>query len=190
MTPLPDLFIALNPRPLVPGGLHSFVPNLLLTVAVAGAAGGVMGARLHITEWRLALWLMSMTVPVAYTWTGGDGGGTPGCHMGVPPWHLSLGGADSEILTNIALLIPAGATAFVWADASHRLAALTAALAIPAVVEAGQYLVPSLGRSCQFGDVLNNQIGVLVGWSLVAGILAVNRIWPGSRGTSAADGAD
>ena len=55
---------------------------------------------------------------------------------------------------------------------------------MPPAVELGQYLAPELGRACQLGDVLNNQIGVLLGWSLAAGVWAVGGLWPGKTASS------
>jgi hypothetical protein len=174
----PGFAVALSLRPLIPGGLNSFVPNLILTIAIVAVLAGILGPRLRTAEWRLGVWLMAVTVPLAYTWTVADGGGTPGCHMGVPPWEFSLSGASSEILANIVLFVPAGAAAFAWLDGKRRLAALGTALAVPPAVELGQYMWPALERACQLGDVLNNQIGVLLGWSLAAGVWAVARCWP------------
>ncbi|MFI0431909.1 MAG: VanZ family protein [Candidatus Nanopelagicales bacterium] len=164
-------------RALVPGSLHHFVPNLLLVCTISALVAIFIGPRMQPAKWVLATWLLAQTVPLAYTWTKGLGGGTRGCHMGVPPWEFCMGADNGEILLNVMLFVPAGAAAFLWPDGPHRLAALGVGLSIPLTVELGQYLVPQLERSCQLGDVLNNQIGVVLGWSLAAGAWSVARSW-------------
>lgn len=169
-------------RQLMPAGLQTLVPNLLVTLAIAAVIAGTLGPHLRVRAWRVALWLFALTVPLAYTWSAAAGPASPGCHLGMPPWQFSVGGNNEEIVANIALFVPAGASAFLWEIGARRLAALTVGLAVPPAVELGQLLLPGLERVCQLGDVLNNQIGVLLGWSIVAGVWAGGRMRPGSDG--------
>jgi VanZ family protein len=71
------------------------------------------------------------------------------------------------------MLIPAGATTFLFTTGSRRLAALATALSLPILIELVQLAVPSLGRSCQLFDTIYNLTGVLAGFWLVAGAVVL-----------------
>lgn len=163
--------------PVVPGGQPDFVGNLLLTLLIAAVVGGALSIPLRMSWPRLALWLSAVLLPLAYTWTASASRGTPGCTVGDFAWEL-LGHPHSyEVLYNIELLIPAGAAAFLWPNGPRRGAALVTALAVPPLIEFGQYLFPQLNRACQFGDVFNNELGVIIGWCLAAGAVSVWRLF-------------
>lgn len=170
-------------RHLVPVSLHAFAPNLLFTLLLALATGALASQRVQLQVWRLCLWLLTIMIPLAYTWTAAPQVATVGCHWGVPPWDLRLDSNGSEVVYNVLLLIPAGAAAWLWPDGPRRLAALSCAILTPLAIETGQLLVPELNRACQAGDVLNNALGAFIGWSLVAGCFAMAHIW--SDGTEA-----
>ncbi len=167
-------------RHLVPVSLHAFAPNLIITLLLALVAAAVLSPRVQLSAWRLCLWLVALMLPLPYTWTAAPGIGTPGCHWGQPPWDFVPKSDNPEITFNILMLVPAGAAAWLWPDGPRRLAALVCALVTPAVLEFGQYLLPQLHRACQAGDIINNVIGALLGWSLVAGGWAGVRIWRGA----------
>lgn len=166
--------------PLNPPGLRGFQTNLLVTILIVAVAAPWLSRWTKVRWWRVALWLLTVAMPLAYTWTVATGAGTPGCHWGQPPWAFVPQANNPEITFNILMLVPAGAAAWLWPDGPRRLAALFCALVTPAVVEFGQYLFPQLHRACQAGDIINNVIGVLVGWSLVAGVWSGVRIWRGA----------
>lgn len=167
-------------RDLAPVALHAFAPNLLLTLLLALAVAALLSSSVQLRTWRLWLWLSAVMLPLPYTWTAARDSGTPGCHWGQPPWDFAPQAANPEITYNILLMVPAGAAAWLWPDGPRRLAALGCALASPTVIEFGQYVLPQLHRSCQAGDIINNVIGALLGWSLVAGGWAGVRIWRGA----------
>lgn len=161
--------------PLVPGGLPDFVPNLLLTFLMAAIVAGAMCVPMK-TPWpRLALWLGAILLPLAYTWTASAGAGTPGCTVGSLPWDVLKPGPSREIFYNIELLIPAGAAAFLWPAGPRRAAALICAIALPPMIEFGQLMFPGLYRACQLGDIVNNELGVIIGWCAAAGVVAAWR---------------
>ncbi len=166
-------------RHLVPVSLHAFLPNLVFTIAVAIALAAALAGTRHVSMLRTMVWLLAMLVPLAYTWTEAAGSGTAGCHWGQPPWDFMPYATNPEITRNIALMVPAGAAAWLWPTAHERLSALVCALAAPTVIEFGQYLVPQLHRACQAGDIINNMMGALLGWSMVAGFWAM---WTLARG--------
>jgi len=49
---------------------------------------------------------------------------------------------------------------------------------LSAMVEAFQAAVPTLGRSCDFGDWINNTIGAVIGSLLALLSLALAPCWP------------
>lgn len=166
--------------PVNPAGLKGFEGNLLATVLLAAIAASWLSYWTKVQWWRVALWLLTLAMPLAYTWTVATGDGTPGCHWGQPPWDFVPQAAKPEIAFNILMMVPAGAAAWLWPDGPRRLGALVCALVSPAFIEFGQYLLPQLHRACQAGDIINNVIGALVGWLLVAGVRACARIWGGA----------
>lgn len=166
--------------PVNPSGLNGFEANLLATLLLVAIAAWWLASWTQVQWWRVAMWLLTMAMPLAYTWTVANGTGTPGCHWGQPPWNVVPQANNPEITFNILMLVPAGAAAWLWPDGPRRLAALVCALVTPAVIEFGQYLLPQLHRACQAGDIINNVIGALVGWSLVAGVWTGVRIWRGA----------
>ncbi len=173
-------------RHLVPVSLHAFAPNLFFTLLLALVAAAILSPRVQLSAWRLCLWLLTFMVPLAYTWTPAPQPSTPGCHWGVLPWDLRLDAGSPEVIYNVLLMVPAGAAAWLWPDATRRLAAFACALFTPLAIEAGQRLVPELSRACQVGDVMNNALGVFIGWSLVAGCCAMAHVW--SVGTTSDSG--
>lgn len=84
----------------------------------------------------------------------------------------------TELLTvgqeslNIALFVPLGLGVGL-APPTWRARAGLAALSLPVAVELTQYLVPSIGRSCQIGDVVLNVVGIVIG--AAAGLATARR---------------
>ena len=157
--------------PLLPGGLVSFLPNLAITVAMGMVIGAWAAPRLGLTRRATgALWLTCLLVPLAYTLSATQGGGLAGCEMGLAPWESRTAFFSAETRANVVMLIPAGAAALLFPSGPRRLAALGAALALPAAIEVTQMVVRPLGRACQGADVFNNTLGVLLGFWLAAGV--------------------
>lgn len=161
------------------------LPALWLVLTLVGCAALIVGAavalRVKTPAWRTILWVFCVAAPVAATWTVPTGARPaphwPYCHRGKWFEPSMLGtGMHAEVLSNIVLLVPAGMAAMLWPAGVRRLAALATALTVPVLIEAGQ-LLPALNRTCQVGDVINNSLGVLVGFSLGAGISAVFTSW-------------
>lgn len=162
--------------PVIPKGLPEFAPNLLLTLLMAAVIAGALFIPMKMSWQRLALWLAAILLPLAYTWTASAAAGTPGVTIGNLPWDLlAPSGPNYEVLYNIELLIPAGAAAFLWPAGPRRAAALVCAMALPPMIELGQLTFPHLGRACQLGDVMNNELGVIIGWCAAAGMVAAWR---------------
>lgn len=156
----------------LPTGLDDFWPTLSWTVVVAIAAGLVASRAATSTRPRTVLWFTTALVPVAFTWTPAALRGTPGCHWGLLPWEVASSTGAQEVFYNILLFVPAGTAAWLLPVGAPRLAALCVGLLIPPAIEAVQLTLPMLNRACQAGDILNNMLGVLIGWCLVAGAVA------------------
>jgi glycopeptide antibiotics resistance protein len=78
----------------------------------------------------------------------------------------NLGGINETTL-NVALFVPLGLLAALHRTRSVRIPLIAAASAIPLVIEATQYALPSLGRSgFQMNDVIANLLGVTLGLGL------------------------
>jgi glycopeptide antibiotics resistance protein len=132
-------------------------------LALMVVLGPVLGSRL-VPHPRLAWWLTGLTlVPVAVlTLVPVDRELFARCTV---QWTLPTPGRV-ELMANLVLFV---APALLAGIASRRpLLAVLAGSALSAVVEAGQALVPAIGRSCDTNDWLSNTLGAVVG-----GVLAL-----------------
>lgn len=159
--------------PFIPGGIDNFGINLAATCVVAVVVGFAMGPLIGLARWRVMVWLGSVLTPLAYTLSDTGLDSAKGCSIGLTPWEFAGALFATDTRTNVIMLIPAGAAAFLFPAGVQRLAALTAALCIPQPIELVQLVATHLGRSCQVFDVVNNMVGVMVGFWLVAGAVAV-----------------
>lgn len=160
--------------PLVPSHMGNFLPNLALAVAIGLIVGGWAAPRLGLTRRAAgALWLTCLLAPLAYTLSAIPGDGLSGCEVGLIPWQSTKVLLSIETRSNLVLLMPAGAAALLFPSGPRRLAALGAALAMPAAIEITQLLMRHLRRACQGTDVFNNTLGVVLGFCLAAGVWAV-----------------
>lgn len=82
------------------------------------------------------------------------------------PW------AHPELLLNVLLFLPLGAAA---AAVAGRRWLVPLALAVSPVVEAVQWVLPLLGRSCQGDDLVANTVGVLTGAATAYGVVLLGR---------------
>ena len=159
--------------PLVPEVLPDLVPALLLILAGAALVAVIVGDRIGVGVLRAYGWLVCLMVPVAYTLTAAVGPGIVGCELGVLPWESRWALISPETTSNILLLVPAGAATILFPSGERRLAALATALALPVLIEFGQMVTRPLGRACQVSDVVNNDVGVLLGFWLMSGAWVV-----------------
>ena len=160
-----------------PASLLGLMPNLIATVVISVAAAAVLAPRLGASRWAVSVWLATLLVPLAYTWTPSWGRGLDTCTWGAWPWSASGGPATYEVAGNIALLAPAGAAVWLWPAGELRWTALVIALTMPPVIETVQRWSPTLSsRACQVSDVAYNLLGVIVGFAAAAAILAAGRL--------------
>ena len=173
--------------PIVPGGMPGFWANLVATLVIGTVIGAVLAPRLGLRHRTLgALWLVCLLAPLVYTLSATRSTGTLDCEWGQPIGALR--GAllvPGETRSNIVLTMPAGAAALLFPSGHRRLAALGAALCLPVAIEITQMLAVGLGRGCQVSDMVNNILGVLLGFWLAAGVWT---LWVAWRGVGAAAG--
>lgn len=158
--------------------LPGLLPAILLLASLSGLVGVTMRGRLGVAAWRIGVWTFAVLLPTAAVWTvpayqEGETVDLRACTVGV--WlHPSMlaSGVPGEVAINVALLVPAGASAWLWRDRTRRLAALLTAFAAPVFLETVQYMLPALHRACQFADMANNALGVWVGFCFLAGVVA------------------
>ena len=89
--------------------------------------------------------------------------------------HLTTTGGLTSIqgALNVVLFVPA---AGMLTLASGRPAdGIAAGIGLSAAVEAGQALIPQLGRSCQLHDLIANTLGAFAGVGLAAGLQSITR---------------
>lgn len=173
------MFTAVDP---LPAQLLGLVPNLLATLAITVVVAFWFAPRLGTSRWVAGLWLAALLVPLAYTWTPSWGYGSATCDWGVWPGDGAQARFFYEMFTNITLLLPAGAAAWLWSAGTPRLAALTVALAVPPAIEAVQRWSPLLSsRACQVSDVVFNILGVWIGFGAVAAAVAIRQSWQLNR---------
>ncbi len=174
-----------------PPGLPGWWPALALGIALAVLIAVLAGPRLRLDRWRVALWVSSLLLVPAATWTIPKHDGTLAatlrwCTQGeIPRPSMLTQGASQEIVSNVLLTMPAGAAVVLWPIGARRLAALCVALAVSPTIEAVQ-LIPVLQRGCQAGDVVNNSVGVILGFALAAGVASVVTSWRRLRVESSA----
>lgn len=162
----------------LPAQLLGLVPNLLATLTITVVVALWLAPRLETSRWVAAMWLATLLVPLAYTWTPAWGFAGETCDWGVWPWSGAQTRIFYEMFTNIVLLVPAGAAVWLWSAGARRLTALVIALALPTTIETVQRWAPQLdSRACQASDVVFNIMGVWIGFGAVAAVVAVHNSW-------------
>lgn len=168
-----DRFWDLWGLPVLPYSLAEFLPRLAVTMVLALLVGRVAAAPMGLSPRRAIVWMLCMLAPLAYTLSPSGFDGGSGCTLGLTPWQFPAAIFALDSRANVIMLIPVGAAAFLFKEGARRLAALLTALSLPLVIELVQLAAPSLGRSCQFFDVVYNITGVFAGFWLVAGTVAL-----------------
>ena len=153
-----------------------FIPGLAITAMIASAIAGRVARRVGTETWIAFLLLTSVGGVLAATLTPVAG------QFGDP--HLPLGRCDlsrigpaplSEYLhldepgLNVVLLVPLGLTIGLVGRSPATTRLLVLAAALPPAIEATQSLLPMFGRGCQSADVVDNLLGLGIGFA--AGLL-------------------
>lgn len=151
-------------------GLTWFWPALVATLAVALALAGPVSRSLRTS--RVLAWILLASVGLIVAATLTPIHGPTGIDLALARpcdlerrWFASWPEMSSitDVSLNIALFIPLGLS-IAWLPRSRATIAVTGlAIALPFVVEGLQFLVPSLARGCQSGDVIDNLTGLVIG---------------------------
>jgi glycopeptide antibiotics resistance protein len=133
--------------------------------------GGVVARALDSRRAVATLLVFSLGVIVSATLTplGGDlvleGGTSWTCdlsRLGFPPLGVFRGLNDASL--NVLLFLPLGVAIALLPRSRRTVAVAIGALLLPVVVETTQLIVPALSRGCESADVIDNMIGLAVGF--------------------------
>jgi hypothetical protein len=166
-----------------------FLPGLAISVVVAILVAPLVARALGTHRSIAVLFVVSLGAIAAATilptsggfdWTAG---GVARCDVD-GRWLASIDRylRPTEESLNVLLFVPLG-IAIALLPWSRRSVAIGLALfALPVAVESTQWLAPVLGRDCAMPDVVNNTVGLGIGF-LVG--LTVRAITGGARSTTA-----
>jgi glycopeptide antibiotics resistance protein len=162
MPPLPHYWLEFRYPTMLPVGIAAFVLATILRHPVArrlkthsGVAwllmaglGGVLA--LTIAPSRLAL-TDGVTGPIQCNLS----------RIGLAP--LSVYARMEDPFLNVVVFVPLGLAVGLLPPGRPKLVIAIAALLLPLAIETTQALVVAMGRSCEAGDVFDNEFGLLVG---------------------------
>jgi hypothetical protein len=156
-------------------GLVWFWPGVVVSVVVAFALARPVSKALG-SPWLVG-WLLVASVGVIVAATLTPIHGPTGIDETVlRPCDLTRRGFPTlqdldvtDVRLNVALFIPLGFAIGLLPRSRRAGLVLVAAFALPIAIEAVQYLIPTLARGCQSGDVIDDVLGLLIG--LVPGLI-------------------
>jgi hypothetical protein len=151
----------------LPGLAVSIVVGLLVAPLVARALGAHRSVAVLFVV-SIGAIVSATILPTAggFDWTAGAVGR---CDVD-GPWLAPLDRylRPTEPSLNVLLFVPLG-IAIALLPRSRRAVAIGAALiAVAVAIESTQLLIPILGRSCEMSDVVNNTLGLTMGFFLGA----------------------
>jgi len=151
------------------------LPGVAISAVVSVLIGGLVARALGTHRAVATLLVFSLGVIVSATLTplGGDlvlDGGSPGTcdlsRLGLPPLGAFRGLNDASL--NVLLFVPLGVAIALLPRSPRTVAVAIVALLLPVVIETTQLVVPAISRGCESADVIDNLIGLVVGF--VAGL--------------------
>ena len=163
-------------------GYSAFLPGLAVSVIAAILLGRRVGRWLG-AGWAIGFGLvLALGLILSATVTPGDRAlvdgiaGSGSCDLG----RIGLPSAaelvwPGEALLNALLFIPLGAAIGLSPPSRARTLLAVAALALPFAIELVQLEVARLGRQCQSEDVVDNLVGLAIGFALVIVVRAIVR---------------
>jgi hypothetical protein len=162
-----------------------FLPGLAVSLALGLVLAPPLARALGATRAVAYLLIVSLGAVVSATLLPTAGGfdwaaaGVGGCEVH-RAWLAPLGHylRPTEESLNVLLFVPLGIALALLPRSARTAAVIATAVAMPALVETTQMLLPVLGRGCEVGDVVNNSIGLVLG--LVVG-LGAGRIGTAAR---------
>lgn len=169
-----------------------FLPGVAISVAVSLAAGGRVGRVLGVRRAVASLLILSLGIILAATLTplGGNldfdtvvPGSCDLSRIGLPPLAELLGINDTSL--NFLLFIPLGISIAFLPRSRRTVAVILAAIALPFAIEVTQLFVPLLARGCESADVVDNLMGLALGFAggaVAGGLVALASRTAGRRG--------
>lgn len=167
-------------------GLTWFWPSVAGAVVVTWLVAPAVASTLRTNRWLAWLLVLSIGLIMAATVTpvrppvGVDVEVERYCDLS-RRWFATLPEmtAWSDVTLNIGVYIPIGVAIALLPIASRSAVVAAAVIALPAVIEAFQFLVPVLARGCQSADAIDGLTGLTIG--LLGGIVVRIVRWPWSR---------
>ncbi|WP_155926584.1 VanZ family protein [Mycolicibacterium sp. CBMA 234] len=151
------------------------------TTVIACAAAGRVARRVRTEGWIAFVLIMSVGVVLAATLTPVNGQFREQhrplgqCDFSrISPAHLSTYLHAGEPGLNVILFAPLGLAIGLLGRSGATARLLVAAAALPPVIEGVQSLLPMFGRGCESADVVDNLLGLGIGFALGA-LLSVIR---------------
>lgn len=148
-----------------------FLPGVLLSIALALLAAPALARRLGTNRANAALLILGVGVIVSATLTPQDGAlsgavGTGTCDLSRwTPAHLRQYLAGGDIEGNLLLFVPLGVAVGLLPSSSTRWRLLALGVLFPFAVEGIQLALPVLDRACESADVVDNGLGLLLGFA-------------------------
>ncbi len=158
----------MNALPLLPVGI---VISIIVGYLAADRVGRALGARRMVgfgLVVAVGLIVSATLTPLRSALEDGATGGVTCDFARLGPAPLSSLLALNDTSLNVLLFLPLGAMLALVPPSRARLAAVLAAIALPFAIETMQMLVPLLDRGCQSADVVDNLMGLVVGFGLGA----------------------
>ena len=166
-----------------PGDYAGLIPGLMISVILALVLCGGVAHRLRVGRVVAALLVVSLGVVLSATVTPSREAimGMPhlsaGCDLSrlwPAPWREYVHVEDTSL--NVLLFIPLGALIGMLPRSPYRWPIVIGAIILPFAIEGFQLVATPLGRACQSGDVVDNLLGLTLGFG--AGLTAM---WIGRR---------
>jgi hypothetical protein len=160
-----------------------FLPGVGVALVLAAILSGRLGQAIRQPRGIAFALVFSLGVIVAATLTpsrdalqfGSVGSGT--CDLtslALPSLHDFRSLNDTSL--NVALFVPLGIAIGATARSAVAAGLLVAGLAVPFAIEAIQLVATPLDRACQAVDVIDNEVGLLIGLVLAIGVVLAGRL--------------
>ena len=150
-----------------------FLPGLVLALLLGIPLSGPVARTLRARRSVAYLLIVSLGAILAATLPPGADGfdrladGIGACHLhrlGPAASHDYL--SVSEVSLNVLLFVPLGIALALLPRTRRTLGIAVTAFLLPVAVEVIQLVVPTLGRACESGDVVDNLAGLVLGLGL------------------------
>ena len=147
------------------------LPGIAVSAVVSVLVGGVVARALGTRRAVATLLVFSLGIIVSATLTplGGDlvldGGVVGTCDLSrlrLPPLGYFRG--LNGVSLNVVLFVPLGVAISLLPRTRRTAAVAMGALLLPLAIEMTQLLVPAISRGCESADVIDNLVGLAVGF--------------------------